>query len=140
MTCYFVIVGHHDNPLFELDFSRNPEGGKMEDRRHLNQFIAHASLDLVDEAKWQSGNLYLKTIDKFNELNVTGFVTASNMRFLLVHDSSLRTDSIKNFFSDVYEHFIKAILNPFYEPNTQIKSQNFRKKILAVAKKNGVGS
>ena len=34
----------------------------------------------------------------------------------------------------------QAILNPFYEPNTQIKSQNFRKKILAVAKKNGVGS
>ncbi|XP_003382487.1 PREDICTED: trafficking protein particle complex subunit 2-like [Amphimedon queenslandica] len=140
MTSYFVIVGHQDNPIFELDLSRTQDsGGANESRRHLNQFVAHASLDLVDEAKWQSGALYLKTVDRFNELIVTAFVTASQMRFLLVHDSSVRgQESIRAFFNDVYELFIKAILNPFYVPNTYIVSNNFKKKVQIVAKKHGV--
>ncbi|KAL5506850.1 hypothetical protein EMCRGX_G008600 [Ephydatia muelleri] len=101
----------------------------------MAQFVAHASLDLVDEAKWETSNLFLKSVDRFNELSVAGFVTASHMRFLLVYDGPKAQENMKNFFMDMYDAFVKALLNPFYVPNTPIASSNFRKKAQTIAKK-----
>lgn len=44
----------------------------------MNQFIVHSSLDIVEEVQWVQRDMYLKTVDKFGGLLVSGFLTAGS--------------------------------------------------------------
>ncbi|KAI8850103.1 Sedlin [Chytridium lagenaria] len=132
---YFCIVGTRDNPLYETDF---PIPGRKDDSRrddrHLNQFVAHASLDVIEEVMWTTNSMYLKVVDRFNELMVSAYVLASGVKFILLHENN-NTEGIRSFFHEVHENFIKTMLNPFAEINSTITSAPFDAKVRAAAKK-----
>uniref|UniRef100_A0A1I7XCT4 Trafficking protein particle complex subunit 2 n=1 Tax=Heterorhabditis bacteriophora TaxID=37862 RepID=A0A1I7XCT4_HETBA len=104
---YFVIVGHNDQPIFELDF---PVGDRKKKKsraeliyRHLNQFIAHAALDIVDEHTLVNNQMYLKVI--------------------------------LNLIVEMYETYIKHSMNPFYEIDSPIRSSAFDQKAILYGRK-----
>ncbi|KAI8823466.1 Sedlin [Fimicolochytrium jonesii] len=140
---YFALVGTRDNPLYEAEWgpqTRNTAGdaqggqNRKEEHKHLNQFIVHAALDVVEELMWGSTSMYLKIVDKFNEWYISAYVTASGAKFMLLHETS-NIDGIRNFFQDTHELYIKTLLNPFTEINAPITSPMFDAKVKALARK-----
>jgi hypothetical protein len=119
MSYYFAIVGTKDNPLFELEFGTSKHGGDgiarfRDEARHMNQFIVHSSIDIVEEVQWTNGCMYdnslniatdlgalfiaswlsyqltivhryHKCIDRFYNNYISLFLTGSNAKFILLH-------------------------------------------------------
>eukprot|EP00300_Choanocystis_sp_HF-7_P007304 c15212_g1_i2.p1 GENE.c15212_g1_i2~~c15212_g1_i2.p1 ORF type:complete len:138 (+),score=34.37 c15212_g1_i2:44-457(+) len=127
----FFIVGNNDCPLYQADLTAQSKG---DDTAHLNEFIAHAALDMVDDVVWTTKDMYLKVVDSFNEFQVSAFVTASSARFLMIHKAR-PDESLKHFFFEVYELFIKMIMNPFYPINSPITSPVFDSKVRNLARR-----
>ncbi|VDN43103.1 unnamed protein product [Dibothriocephalus latus] len=79
---YFVIVSHEDCPIFELAQPGAPKTSEQKiDLNYLTQFVAHASLDMVDENMWSTTSTYLKVVDRFNEWLVSAFITPTDILF-----------------------------------------------------------
>eukprot|EP00735_Rhodelphis_limneticus_P009345 TRINITY_DN2701_c0_g2::TRINITY_DN2701_c0_g2_i1::g.25927::m.25927 TRINITY_DN2701_c0_g2::TRINITY_DN2701_c0_g2_i1::g.25927 ORF type:complete len:137 (+),score=11.94,sp/Q08CN0/TPPC2_DANRE/53.62/1e-49,Sedlin_N/PF04628.8/1e-43,Sybindin/PF04099.7/8.4e+03,Sybindin/PF04099.7/2.5e-06,Endotoxin_N/PF03945.9/0.013 TRINITY_DN2701_c0_g2_i1:75-485(+) len=131
-TYLFMIVGANDNPVYELEYT--PPGLQKKEVWGLSQFILHSALDIVDEQIWTTNQMYLKVVDKFENLLVSAYVTAANMRFLLLHESK-NEDGIKNFFHDAHELYLKVLMNPFHDIDAPILSPTFDARVKALARK-----
>lgn len=56
----------------------------------------------------------LQTIDRFNNLLVTAFVTPGSTRFLLLHDGR-HDEGIRQFFVEVYELYVRVSMGKVWE-------------------------
>ncbi|KAJ5791245.1 uncharacterized protein N7518_008256 [Penicillium psychrosexuale] len=76
MSYYFTILSPTDTPLFNIAFGTSK-----------GVFIIHSSLDILEEAQWTNGGMYLKHIDTYPPAAayITAFLTPSGARFLLLH-------------------------------------------------------
>ena len=66
-------------------------------------------------------------------MQVSAFVTAAQIKFLLLHDGR-SDDSIRQFFRDVHEVFLKVMMNPFFAPRAPVKSTAFYQRVRAISR------
>lgn len=66
MSYYFTILSPTDAPLFNIAFGTSKSGGDgiarfrfPDTAQYMNQFIIHSSLDILEEAQWTNGNMYV---------------------------------------------------------------------------------
>ncbi|KAL7479491.1 hypothetical protein ACHAW6_005219 [Cyclotella cf. meneghiniana] len=102
----FVIVGKNE-PLFEAELDTHPgaQGNDLSTRQ--NYFVLHSALDLVEKSAWTTTNMYLRVVDKVNHQQVSTFITAGNVKFMLLHGGK-GEEVIKSFFNDVYGYYVKV--------------------------------
>mmetsp|Transcript_27809 Transcript_27809/g.54668 ORF Transcript_27809/g.54668 Transcript_27809/m.54668 type:complete len:144 (+) Transcript_27809:85-516(+) len=126
-----IIIGKDDNPIYEADLSSS---GTREDSPHLDQFVIHSSLDLVEELVWTTSSMFLRVVDKFDDFHVSAYCTAGHARFMLLHKNR-NEEAIRAFFSELHDLYIKAVLNPFHRPDGWIDSPVFDQKVRLAARK-----
>ncbi|KAJ0252627.1 hypothetical protein HA466_0118020 [Hirschfeldia incana] len=64
-TACFMIVARNDIPIYEAEVG---SAAKREDAAQLHQFILHAALDVVQDLAWTTSAMFLKSVDRFNDL------------------------------------------------------------------------
>ncbi|ORY21253.1 Sedlin [Naematelia encephala] len=101
--------------------------------RYMAQMVVHKSLDSVEEVMEGTGALYLKNVDRHNEWSVSAFL-AGSVKFVLLHDTK-NDDGIRLFFLDVWEAYVKVLLNPFHTVNTPIRNPIFEARVRQSAKR-----
>lgn len=124
------------------DGSSNNAGGahtlSVFNQQHLNQFVLHAALDVVDEYSWSTRDMYLKNIDRYGDLTVSALLTPDvSLRFMLVHDATDEASKAgKLFLQSVYELYVLRVLcNPFRESGGVVTSRFFHERVQRLAKR-----
>ncbi|KAI0522877.1 hypothetical protein KFK09_005264 [Dendrobium nobile] len=70
-TACFIIVSRNDIPIYEAELG---PAVKKEEAAHQHQFILHSALDIVQDLAWTTSAMFLKAMDRFNELVVSVYI------------------------------------------------------------------
>lgn len=96
----------------------------------LELLVLNAALDAVDEAAWATRDSYLRTVDTFNDLVVSAYITAAGVRLLLLHDGrGASEEGVRAFFVDVHELWARVALNPLYTEGEPVTSAVFHDRV-----------
>ncbi|XP_053990128.1 trafficking protein particle complex subunit 2-like [Hylaeus volcanicus] len=142
-TSILAIINAYDVPVFQCYLNvENSENQSKEDTSHLNEMILYASMDNFEEYAWQTSNLFLSQIDRFNDSAVSAYITPTHVKFLLLHRVTKGTsicktldNNISKFFTEIHTLYLKILMNPFYEVYSPLNFTEFESKIQFFAKK-----
>ncbi|KAL7066261.1 putative trafficking protein particle complex subunit 2 [Cryptosporidium serpentis] len=128
----FTIVGQGDSPIYEVDLTTN--SSKLSIQPHIDQLLIHTSLDAVDDNLWINPALFLRTIERLGDTQISALVTPGHAKFLLLHKGR-SNENVKLFFNEARDLYVKAILNPFQDANQPILTPSFDVKIRQAARR-----
>ena len=134
MLVFYII--HKGDPVYELKLKTKSrsKASNFEIPDHLFQFIAHASLDMVESEMWTNDQCYLKKIDKYETYDISAYVTLGGKIFLLLHEGK-DDEKIRVFFHDTHEMYMRYLLNPFANIDGPIVNIEFQMKIESFLRK-----
>ena len=106
---------------------------------------------------------YLKRVDSYppSDAHISCFITGTNVRFMLLHQpataalgtsgsrastisstsiphnpaSPQTEEAIRQFMNEVFELWVKTLMNPFHHMGNEIKSPVFRQRVIAAGRK-----
>ena len=123
-----MVVSREDFPLYSLHIEKLVSQKTALEKQQIFELVMHAALDPIDTLQWQTPNMYLRQVDKFDNLSVNCLILPSNAKLLLLHENESE-DKIKTFFNEIYDLFVKAILNPFYDPTQKLDVDQFDQRV-----------
>mmetsp|Transcript_17592 Transcript_17592/g.35749 ORF Transcript_17592/g.35749 Transcript_17592/m.35749 type:complete len:143 (+) Transcript_17592:145-573(+) len=128
----FMIVGMTE-PLYTAEFQR-PGTTTSPTTLQYNHFLLHSSLDSVEALAWSTSAAYLRTVEKVNDRVVSAYLTPSHHKFLLLHGGRSE-ESVKSFFLEVHELFVKQLCSPFQGMESPIESKAFDDRLRALGRR-----
>ncbi|KAG7881884.1 hypothetical protein KL905_000631 [Ogataea polymorpha] len=140
MSYYFAIIGTNDGPLYELEIGTYKQSGDGKPNfpveiKELQQFIVNASLDILQDQQFKNNQIFFKNLDAFYGYQVYSYLTQGNIKFIISTNVKNQDESIRQFFIEVNELYVKNLLSPFYNVNDPIRSAGFDSRVCLLAKK-----
>ncbi len=140
MSYYFAIIGTNDAPVYELEIGTYRQSGNgvphlPNELQELEQFVLNSSLDILQNIQFKDTGLFSKNLDSFYGYKILSYLTQGNGKFLIMTDLKNHDESIRQFFIEIHELYVRNMLNPFYEVNQPIRSADFDMRVRALAKR-----
>lgn len=80
---------------------------------------------------------FLSLLFPTEDYNVYGYISNTQIKFVLVVDDNGDSKGVKQFFLNLHSLYVDMVSNPFYKIGTKITSKQFREKVTSLVKSVG---
>jgi hypothetical protein len=107
----------------------------MQSRKRSKVISTDVKFMLLHDPQAALGPGAASAIGTTSGANATGTSTRSSTSIAANPTSAATEEAVRLFFSDVYEVWVRLLMNPFYGVDMEVTSPIFRNKVVAAGKK-----